>query len=163
GALAEKIVRHAAACGGSLTLADLAEHEADWVPTLSQAYAGAVVHELPPAGQGVATLMGLGILEAFGDAAHGVDSVEETHAAIEATKLALADLHKFVAAPEAMSVQPQALLDPKYLAMRAKLIDPTRAGDPGHGSPRPGGTVCLSAADSDGMVISFIQSNYNGF
>jgi gamma-glutamyltranspeptidase / glutathione hydrolase len=43
------------------------------------------------------------------------------------------------------------------------LIDPEAAGNPGHGAPRPGGTVCLSAADEDGMMISFIQSNYMGF
>jgi gamma-glutamyltranspeptidase len=34
-----------------------------------------------------------------------------------------------------------------------------RAGDPGHGTPGPGGTVCLSAADRGGMMVSFIQSN----
>jgi gamma-glutamyltranspeptidase / glutathione hydrolase len=57
----------------------------------------------------------------------------------------------------------EALLDPAYLAKRAALIDPDRAGDPGYGAPRSGGTVCLSAADSNGMMISFIQSNYKGF
>ena len=62
-----------------------------------------------------------------------------------------------------MTTRAEALLDPAYLAGRARLIDPERAGDPLHGAPGPGGTVCLSAADSDGMMISFIQSNYMGF
>ncbi|MFN3472970.1 MAG: gamma-glutamyltransferase family protein [Blastomonas sp.] len=163
GRLAQEIARHAAAHGGALCLADLAEHRADWVHTLAQPYAGAVVHELPPAGQGIATLIGLGILSAIGGGAPGVDSIEEVHRSIEATKLGLADLYQFVGAPEAMAVTAEALLDPSYLADRARLIDPDRAGDPGHGAPRPAGTVCLSAADSNGMMISFIQSNYNGF
>jgi gamma-glutamyltranspeptidase/glutathione hydrolase len=55
------------------------------------------------------------------------------------------------------------LLDPAYLASRAKLIDGQKARDFNSGSPRQGGTVCLCAADSEGMMISFIQSNYAGF
>lgn len=163
GALAEKIVAHAAAHDAALTLQDLAEHQATWVQTLSQGFADAVVHELPPAGQGIATLIGLGIIEALGGEANGADSVEETHKAIEATKLALADLYRFVGAPEAMEIGSDALLDRDYLAGRAALIDPDRAGAPSFGAPRPGGTVCLSAGDRDGMMISFIQSNYKGF
>ncbi|NKA94439.1 gamma-glutamyltransferase family protein [Ralstonia solanacearum] len=38
-----------------------------------------------------------------------------------------------------------------------------RAGHPGFGMPRAGGTVYLSAADERGMMVSFIQSNYMGF
>ena len=55
------------------------------------------------------------------------------------------------------------LLHPDYLKSRAALINRERAGDPGHGAPRPGGTVYLAAADASGMMISFIQSNYMGF
>ncbi|MEM9148613.1 MAG: gamma-glutamyltransferase, partial [Pseudomonadota bacterium] len=57
----------------------------------------------------------------------------------------------------------EALLDPAYLAERARLIDPDRAQDFGAGAPRQGGTVYLSAADASGMMVSFIQSNYAGF
>lgn len=163
GPLGAELVRHGAMHGAVLTEDDLAAHEANWVSPLSQPFAGAVVHELPPAGQGIATLVGLGILEASKLAASGVDSIEEVHFGIEATKLALADLYQFVGAPEAMKLRASALLEPSYLAERAALIDPDRAGDPIYGAPRPGGTVCLSAADSNGMMISFIQSNYKGF
>src|SRR5690606_11569946 len=48
-------------------------------------------------------------------------------------------------------------------AQRARLIDRRQAGNPGHGIPRPGGTVYLAAADASGMMVSFIQSNYMGF
>lgn len=163
GALARRIVENAAAHGAALTLQDLAEHEVSWVKTLSQTFAGSAVHELPPAGQGIATLIGLGILEALGEGDAAVDTVEEIHREIEATKLALADLYQFVGAPEAMKVRPEALLDKDYLASRAALFDPEKAGTPLFGAPRPGGTVCLSAGDRDGMMISFIQSNYSGF
>jgi gamma-glutamyltranspeptidase/glutathione hydrolase len=157
------MVQHARCHGGVMTLDDLAAHSVDWVPTLSHAYAGAMVHELPPNGQGIATLIGLGILEHFGVGEGGPDALETVHLAIEATKLAMADLYRYVADPAAMTVLPEHLLDGKYLAGRAATIDLARAGDPGHGTPGPGGTVCLSAADRDGMMISFIQSNYMGF
>ena len=163
GALASLIAAAAQRGGSALSEEDLAAHRAEWVEPLVQPFAGARVHELPPAGQGVATLMGLGVLEALGASGDGPDDPTEMHLAIEATKLALADLGHHVGDPATMRVTPQDLLEPAYLARRAALIDPARAGDPGHGGPGRGGTVCLSAADDSGMMISFIQSNYMGF
>jgi gamma-glutamyltranspeptidase/glutathione hydrolase len=163
GALAEKMIAHASAHGAVMNMDDLAAHEPGWCGTISQPFAGAAIHEIPPNGQGIATLMALGIMEAadLGDA--GVDSVETIHLAIEATKLALADIARYVGDLPAMEVSPAALLDPAYLASRARLIDRATAGDPGHGAPKPGGTVYLSTADESGMMVSFIQSNYMGF
>lgn len=163
GELAERIVADARRHGAALSMDDLAGHRTDWVETLSCRYAGAVVHELPPNGQGIATLMGLGILAAAPHGGSHADNPDEVHVTIEATKLAMADLYRHVGDVDAMRISPEALLDPDYLASRARLIDPAAAGDPGYGTPRPGGTVCLSAADADGMMISFIQSNYMGF
>ena len=78
-------------------------------------------------------------------------------------KLAFADVWRYVADIDHMDVRPQALLDKEYLKSRAKLIDPKRAQDFGHGNPPKGGTVYLTAADEYGMMVSFIQSNYMGF
>ena len=38
-----------------------------------------------------------------------------------------------------------------------------KAQTPQHGVPGRGGTVYLTAADESGMMVSFIQSNYQGF
>src|SRR6218665_2138017 len=76
---------------------------------------------------------------------------------------ALSDLHAHVAEPAAMTGRPEALLDPAYLAARARLIDPYRPNMPAAGLPQSGGTVYLPAADASGMMVSFIQSNYRGF
>lgn len=163
GALAEKIAAFARAHGAALTVDDLAAHETEWCGTLGQGFAGHLVHEIPPNGQGIATLIALGIWEAAGGGDAPVDSVETTHLAVEAMKLALADAARFVADPAAMELSPADLLDPSYLAARARLIDRGRAGDPGHGAPKRGGTVYLAASDEAGMMVSFIQSNYLGF
>ncbi len=162
GTLADAMVAHSTANGGVMSLDDLGSHKADWVDTIATPFAGAVVHELPPNGQGIAALAGLGMLEALGIGAHPVDSPETLHVVLEAMKLALADLYHHVADRDHMRVTPEQLLDPAYLRARAALVG-DRAGDPGHGAPKPGGTVCLSAADESGMMISFIQSNYMGF
>jgi gamma-glutamyltranspeptidase / glutathione hydrolase len=163
GPLAERIIADAQARGAALSLADLGEHRAEWVATVSQRFASGVVHELPPANQGLATLIGLGIMEAAGWQPSSPDDPRQLHLAIEATKLALADVYRHVTDVDVMRFAPEAFLDSGYLRERARLIDPDRAGDPGHGEPRPGGTVCLSAADDTGMMVSFIQSNYKGF
>ena len=62
-----------------------------------------------------------------------------------------------------MDVTPAQMLDSHYLKSRAQLIDMKRAQDFGHGTPPRGGTVYLNAADAGGMMVSMIQSNFNGF
>ena len=120
----------------------------DWCGTLTQPFAGSILHEIPPNGQGIAALMALGMLEALGLGKQPVDHVATVHCAIEAMKLALADLDHYNADPAAMRVAPSALLDPGYLAERARMIDPQRAGDPSYGAPKLGGTVYVAAADA---------------
>jgi len=102
------------------------------------------------------------MVEALGIPAEGPDSPETIHVAIEAMKLAFADVSKYIADHRYMHIPPAALLEPSYLADRAKLIG-DRAASPQFGTPKSGGTVYLAAADQDGRMISFIQSNYLGF
>ena len=163
GRLAEAMTQHALAHGGALTMADLAAHRVEWCGTLAQEIAGLSVYEIPPNSQGIATLIALGILGHCGSERHPPDSPDALHMQIEAMKLALADAAAFIGEPESMTVDPGALLRDDYLASRAALIDRRRAGDFGAGAPRHGGTVYLAAADASGMMVSYIQSNYEGF
>jgi gamma-glutamyltranspeptidase/glutathione hydrolase len=163
GDLAEAMVAHAKANLALHTMEDFAAHTLDWVTPLALDYAGATVHEIPPNGQGIAALMALGILRAFDLKSLPPDSVESQHLQIEAMKLAFADAYRYVSDPRTMECSPRALLDPDYLATRATAIDPARAQDFGPGDPPRGGTVYLCAADERGMIVSLIQSNYQGF
>jgi gamma-glutamyltranspeptidase / glutathione hydrolase len=162
GELAERMVAHSHENGGVLSMEDLASHSADWVDPISIDYRGYRVHEIPPNGQGIACLMALGMLENFDMGALAPESPESLHLQVEAMKLAFADMHQHIADPAAMRVQSAALLDKGYLASRARLIDRSRAANPQFGIPR-GGTVYLTTADASGMMVSFIQSNYQGF
>jgi gamma-glutamyltranspeptidase / glutathione hydrolase len=163
GELAEQISAFARESGGAMTFDDLAAHQPDWVAPISVEYRGVRLHEIPPNGQGLAALLALGILSYFPLGAMSPDSADAIHLQIEAMKLAFADARRYVADPASLDVDIADLLDPAYLATRAKLIDPARAQDPTFGVPGPGGTVLLTAADADGMMVSFIQSNYFGF
>jgi len=163
GALAEAMARHSAAHGGGHTVDDFAAHTCDWVTPVQQDYRGYTVHEIPPNGQGISALMALGMLGNLDLRAYAPDSVESQHLQIEAMKLAFADAYRYVGDPRTMTVSPAALLDPAYLAARARSIDPSRAQDFGPGDPPRSGTVYLCAADRQGMMVSLIQSNYMGF
>jgi gamma-glutamyltranspeptidase/glutathione hydrolase len=163
GALAGRIAAFAAATGGAMTAADLATHAATPVEPIAQRYRDHTLHEIPPNGQGIAALIALGILGEFELASLAPESADAVHLQAEAMKLAFADAYAHVADPEAMRVRWQALLDPAYLAQRAKRIDRDRAQDFGAGAPPDSGTVYLTAADAGGMMVSYIQSNYMGF
>ena len=162
GELAAALEAHSTANGGAMRVDDLAAHRADWVGTISGDYRGYTVHEIPPNGQGIVALIALGILEHFDMASLPVDSADSVHLQIEAVKLAFADAQAYVSDADFMTVSPNALLDADYLRERAALIDPQHARPVSAGTPR-GGTVYLTAADSHGVMVSMIQSNYVGF
>ena len=168
GEIAEAAAAHARAHGGAMSVVDFAAYQPEWVEPIGMDYPvrggdTCRLHEIPPNGQGIAALIALGILKHFDLASMPVDSAESKHLQIEAMKLAFADVYRFVAEPASMEVTSAQLLDPSYLAARAKLIDMKRAQDFGAGNPVKGGTIYLSAADESGMMVSFIQSNYMGF
>jgi gamma-glutamyltranspeptidase/glutathione hydrolase len=162
GQVAAAIAAHAAATGGTLTADDLAAHTSTWVEPIHATYRGFDVWEIPPNGQGIAALLGLQVLDGLDLRAHARDSVEGYHLQIEAMKLGFADALRYVADPDHVAVPTAALLNPAYAATRRAQIT-EQASDPVPGTPPPGGTVYLCAADSDGLMVSMIQSNYMGF
>ncbi len=163
GEIAQALVRFSKQHGGAMSLQDLAAYRPEWVEPIAQNYRGYTLHEIPPNGQGIAALIALGILENFDIASMKVDGIDSQHLQIEAMKLAFADVYRYVADPRYMEVTPAQMLDPAYLKSRANLIDMKKAQDFKAGNPVKGGTIYLTAADENGMMVSFIQSNYMGF
>lgn len=160
GELAENIDTFMQRHGGLLRSSDLAAYRPEWVEPVSVGYRDHEIWEIPPNGSGLIALQALGMLETLG--APPRDPVELLHQRIEATKLAYADGLHHISERSAMETGPAELLDNGYLRARAGLID-RDALKPTHGNPHKGGTVYLAAADSDGNMVSFIQSNYEGF
>ncbi len=163
GEIAQALEKFSNAHGGSLKASDFSAYQADWVTPIAQNYRGHTLHEIPPNGQGIAALITLGILGNFDLAALTLDGVDSQHLQIEAMKLAFADVYRYVADEASMEVTAQQMLDSSYLKQRAGLIDMKKAQDFKAGNPAKGGTIYLTAADENGMMVSFIQSNYMGF
>lgn len=163
GAVAARIAAAAAAEGGVMDEGDLSGHRSAWVQPLSRPFGRAVVHELPPNGQGLASLLALGILDRLRIARLPPESVEAVHLQTEAMKRAFAICHRHVADPAAMVVDPEALLSDEALDRAARAIERVKASPPGAPIPAQHGTVYLATADAAGRMVSFIQSNYLGF
>jgi gamma-glutamyltranspeptidase/glutathione hydrolase len=165
GDLARVIAKTVQDAGGFLSYEDLAAHKSEWVDPVSANYRGVDVWELPPNGQGIAALQILNIMENFDVAGMGFGTTEYVHAFVEAKKLAFEDRAKFYADMDFADVPVAGLISKEYAAERAGLIDPTRAArryDAGNPALYQGDTIYLTTADSEGNMVSLIQSNYRG-
>jgi gamma-glutamyltranspeptidase/glutathione hydrolase len=167
GPIAGKILDLSRRLGGAMTAADLADYSSEWVQPLSTTYHGWTVSELPPNGQGIAALMMLNMMQRFPLTRYGYHSADALHVMIEAKKLAYADLLRYVGDPRFSPVPVATMLSQHYAAQRAALIDMTRAScNVVAGKPTlatAGDTTYLTAVDSQGNMVSLIQSNYQEF
>lgn len=151
--------------GGDLRYEDFAAHKSEWVDPVTVNYRGYTVAELPPNGQGVATLQMLKILEGFDLKSMGAGSAAALHVMIEAKRLVYEDLAKYYADPAFAPAPVRWLISDQYAAARRALIEPDRVLtdiDPGDFKLKDGDTTCFTVADKDGMMVSLIQSNYRG-
>ncbi|MBN2313902.1 MAG: gamma-glutamyltransferase [Sedimentisphaerales bacterium] len=162
GQIAERIVKFSQANGGRFSMRDFRDHTANWVEPVIANYRGYDVWELPPNGQGIATLQMLNLLEHFDVASMQPNSAEHLHLFLEAKKLAFEDRAVYYADMDFADVPLNELISKDYAEQRVKLIDPKRAAQ----TVKPGrfkgssDTVYLTTADKDGNMVSLIQSIY---
>ena len=165
GDIARRIDEYMQEQGGLLRYDDLAAHESEWVTPVSSSYRGWDVYELPPNGQGIAALQILNILEGYDVASMGFGSADYIHTFVEAKKLAFEDRARFYADMDFVDVPVDELISKPYAAKRRELIDPEKASTSlpsGESILEEGDTIYLTVADSDGNMVSLIQSNYRG-
>jgi len=166
GAIAKRILACSDANAGVMTAQDLSGFSSEWVTPISTTYHDWTVYELPPNGQGIAALEMLNLMENFPLAEFGPGSPNALHVMIEAKKLAYADLVRYVCDPRSNSVPVPGMLSKDYARARAQLIDMAKANcNVSAGKPPPMGTdtTYLCVVDSDGNMVSYIQSNYSSF
>jgi len=168
GPIAEAIVAkvHQGANPSTMTLADLKGYQPKATPGLCRPYRVYIVCVPPAPSGGPAVLEGLGLLEHTAIDKHRGD-VEGWYLFSQASRLMYADRDRYIGDPDYVSVPTEGLLDPAYLADRAKLIQPVNAGPaPMPGKPKgagerapdatkePGGTTHMVIVDPWGNVIS---------
>lgn len=160
GALGGEVASAVGAKDGWLTGDDLAAHAGQWVEPLEGTYRGHPVWQLPPNDQGLVVLEALRILEELplGD----LGAEERTHVMIESIKLAFADAFAHVADPDAMRIDPAALLDDAFVTGRVDAIG-DRAAPRLQAGPVPSDTVYVTVVDAEGNACSLISSLYMHF
>src|SRR5436305_4983513 len=150
GEIADRIDTFMQANGGYLRKIDFEKHTSTWVDPVSVNYRGYDVFELPPNGQGIATLQILNILEGFDLKTMGYNSAAALHTMIEAKKIAWADRAKFYADPAFSKIPSAGLLSKDYATERRKLIDPNKASHkiaPGNPALKDGDTIYMCTGE----------------
>jgi gamma-glutamyltranspeptidase/glutathione hydrolase len=151
----------------SMTLADLAAYKPHEGQALCRPYRIYIVcSDQAPSG-GMAVLEALGLLEHTDIASRGPNDPQAWLEIAEAEQLMYADRDTYEGDPAFVQVPVDGLLDPAYLAQRAKLIGDTAfAAPPAPGQPagapkvgidataEPGGTSHFVIVDAAGNVVS---------
>ena len=142
GSTAAKIVARtrSAPFGGSMTLADLANYRPVKREPLCRPYRVYVICAPPPPASGVGLLELMGLLQQTDIAARGPGDPQAWFLFAQASRLMYADRDRYVGDPAFVAVPTAGLLDPSYIASRARLIG-TRAGPPPVAGTPPGATV----------------------
>jgi len=123
-------IQSASGNSGQLDLIDLAEYRIINRPALCAPYRGLEVCGMgPPSSGGLAVGQILGLLEKYNLEEMGPESVDAWLLIGDASRLAFADRGRYVADSDFVSVPVDGLLDPDYLASRARLLNPEKALD----------------------------------
>jgi gamma-glutamyltranspeptidase/glutathione hydrolase len=130
----------------------------------------------PPSSGGVAVAQMLGVVERFDMRQLGANSAASVHVLAEAGRLAFADRARYIADADFEPAPLARLLDKRYLAQRAKLVNPERAmgrAEPGR-LPRAAlrapdwtselpATTHLSVVDGAGNAVAMTSSIEQAF
>ena len=168
GPTARRIVARvqAAPLGGSMTLADLAAYRPIERPALCGKYRVYAVCVPPPPSSGIGLLQLLALLERTDIATRGPQDPQAWYLFAEASRLMYADRDRYVADPAFVPVPITGLLDPAYVAGRARLIGAVAGPPPARGVPpgvlpppgdathEPAGTSHFIIRDAQGNVLS---------
>jgi gamma-glutamyltranspeptidase / glutathione hydrolase len=173
GEIAKAVVAKSKALGGTMTLKDLADYRGEWVEPARTQYHGNEIIELPPPSQAWAANEILNILQACVPrwvpgatlASLGPANPEYWHLLVEAKKLAFLDLFGYNADPRFARLPLDRLLSVAYTESLCGRVDPRHASVPAPPADfrMPGDTVVLSTADSEGNMVSWVNSNYAEF
>lgn len=168
GPIAQAIVDrvHEGDLPSTMTLADLKNYKPRSAPALCRPWKVYTVCVPNPQSSGLAVIQALRMLEHTDIGKRGpTDPVAWTLLA-QAERVMYADRDRYVGDPDFVKVPIEGLLDPKYVAERAKLITDKAGAAPPFGYPKgapkvgidmthePGGTTHFVVADPQGNVVS---------
>jgi oxamate amidohydrolase len=140
-----------------LSRTDLERYQATLAEPLRVSMASGTLFNTDAPTQGAVSLMILALFARLGvREAEGFDHV---HGLVEATKRALRMRDRLITDPNYLSHSLQRVLDERYLAGETMKIDRRKAAV-WPLAPNAGDTIWMGAADTTGLVVSYIQSLY---
>jgi oxamate amidohydrolase len=143
--------------GSPLSRADLERYQARLAEPLRVSLASGTLFNTDAPTQGAVSLMILALFARLGvREAEGFDHI---HGLVEATKRALRMRDRLITDPNYLSHSLERVLEERYLAGEAMKIDRQKAAD-WPLAPNAGDTIWMGAADTSGLVVSYIQSLY---
>ena len=168
GSTAARIVERTRAgpLGGSMTLADLASYRPVKREPLCRSWRVYLLCVPPPPSSGVGLIELMKLLETTDIAQRGPNDPQAWFLFAEASRIMYADRDQYVGDPAFVRVPVEGLLDPAYIAQRAKLIGATAGPPPQPGVPagapavtadktlEPAGTSHFIVRDARGNVVS---------
>ena len=157
GELAQKLAADLEAAGSPIRLEDFENYRAKRVTPLSVTTSKGTLYNLPAPTQGVASLI---ILALYDKVQHlGKSDADMVHLLIECTKQAFIARNNNVTDPSRTPVDLQQLLTDESLDEMAQHISIERAQLWPHVA-KPGDTIWMGCCDSEGRMVSYIQSLY---
>lgn len=121
GKVADRLIKGVTAGGGVMTMADLAEYQADVLEPVWSSYRDLPIAYMPPTSAGVTLAQTMNILEHFPLASFGWGSSDSLHVIAEALKIAASDRRLVGGGPQ-WQTPAKGLASKAYAAERAKLI-----------------------------------------
>jgi len=168
GPTAERIVARTRAdpLPGTMTLRDLAFYQPMKRPPVCRTYRLHILCVPPPPSSGVGLLQLMGIFERTDIGARGPADAQAWFLFAEASRIMYADRDRWVGDADFVAVPVAGLLDPTYVASRARLIGERAGPPPVAGTPpdapaaaldrtlEPAGTTHFIVGDAQGNVAS---------
>ncbi len=143
--------------GSPVTRADLEKYTAVVREPLSVVLQSGTIYNTPPPTQGLASLIILALFERL--RVSDAESFDHVHGLIEATKRAFLLRDRVITDPNQIAQPLARYLDKAFLDEEAEKIDRRKAAR-WPAPPDKGDTIWMGAADSSGLVVSYIQSLY---
>jgi len=160
GPVADALVQLMADRGGLISAADLRAYRAQLVRPQQASFRGYQVLSMPPPGGGLSLLQLLKLLEPLDLEASGAGSALTAHRLAEAMNLVVRDRNQWLGDPRGLATPILDLLDPAYLDLLRRSLDPQRhrpsASIAAPPTPRRESvnTTHLSVADREGGLVA---------
>ena len=165
GKLGETILDNLHERGGILTKSDFLADESEWVFPITSLYKEYTIAEIPPNSQGLVLLLMLNILKNINWKKVERFSAEYFHIFTEVFKAVLPDRETWITDPSEVKIPLNEILSDSYGLAKFQQIDFKKAAYrlENNDGTFNGDTVYLCATDSNGLVISLIQSIFLEF